>query len=65
MTNDTVAVTKRSEEKTTDGIWIISPKKIFSYNTWLAGYRPTIKNAKDRIPKNFNGFTFKRINKSV
>lgn len=65
MTSDTVAVTKSSEEKTTDGMWIISPKKIFSYNTWLAGYRPAIKNAIERIPKNFKGFTFNKINKSV
>jgi len=65
MTSDNVAVTKSSEEKTTDGIWIISPKKIFSYNTWLAGYKPAIKNNIERIPKNFKGLIFNKINNSV
>ena len=58
-------VTNSRDEKTTDGIDTILPVVIFSYKTSAPGKRPAAKNAREIIPKNFNGFTFINMNNRV
>ncbi len=58
---DIVPVTKSRDENTTEGIDMISPVVIFSFNTYKPGYMPITKKNKEIKPKNFSGFTFIKI----
>jgi hypothetical protein len=64
-TMDIASVTKSREEKTTSGMDSILPVVIFSCKVYIRGKFPATKIANEIIPKEFNGFTFINIKRSV